>query len=190
MPFISETVHPSIRGNLVILTALFMATGKFFVWTVGYQVSWRMTAFILTIPPCLMTLLITFFPETPYWLIENTNYHGAKKSLQFYRGKNYDITEELSEINQKHQSKLVNSTSLSMSYKVKRIFSMAFFKPFSCVGVLYSLTCWTGFDIFQTYMIDTLELSGGSLWMDIGLMPTIVGIIGLVTAGNLILNTV
>ena len=101
MPFISETVHPSIRGNLVILTALFMATGKFFVWTVGYQVSWRMTAFILTIPPCLMTLLITFFPETPYWLIENTNYHGAKKSLQFYRGKDYDITEELNEI--KHE---------------------------------------------------------------------------------------
>ena len=183
MPFISETVHPSIRGNLVILTALFMATGKFFVWTVGYQVSWRLTAFILTIPPCLMTLLITFFPETPYWLIENTNYDGAKKSLQFYRGKDYDITEELNEINQKHQSKLENSTSLSMSYKVKRIFSMAFLKPFSCVGVLYSLTCWTGFDIFQTYMIDTLELSGGSLWMDIGLMPTIVGILGLVTAG-------
>ena len=121
-----------------------------------------------------------------YWLIENTNYDGAKKSLQFYRGKDYDITEELNEINQKHQSKLVNSTSLNMSYKVKRIFSMAFLKPFSCVGVLYSLTCWTGFDIFQTYMIDTLELSGGSLWMDIGLMPTIVGILGLVTAGNLI----
>ena len=128
MPFISETVHPSIRGNLVILTALFMATGKFFVWTVGYQVSWRMTAFILTIPPCLMTMLITFFHETPYWLIENTNYDGAKRSLQFYRGKDYDITEELNEINQKHQSKLQNSASLSMSYKVKRIFSMAFLK--------------------------------------------------------------
>ena len=75
-----------------------------------------------------MTMLITFFHETPYWLIENTNYDGAKRSLQFYRGKDYDITEELNEINQKHQSKLQNSASLSMSYKVKRIFSMAFLK--------------------------------------------------------------
>ena len=100
-------------------------------------------------------------------------------------GKDYDIREELDEINQKHQSKLNNSTNLTLKYKVGRIFSMAFLKPFSCVGVLYSLTCWTGFDMFQTYMIETLQLSGANIWMDVGLMPTIVGIIGLVTAGKL-----
>ena len=168
----------------MILTALFMAAGKFLVWTVGYSLTWRLTAFVLIIPFVLMTLSIIWFPETPYWLIGNNDYNGAKKSLEFFRGKTYDITEELTEIRQKHESKLNNSEKMTWKYKIQRTFSMAFFKPFSCVGILYSLTCWTGFDIFQTYMVSTLEESGSSIWIKITLVPTIVGVIGLITAGT------
>ena len=168
----------------MILTALFMAFGKFLVWTVGYSLTWRYTAFVLIVPFILMALSIVWFPETPYWLIENNDYIGAKKSLEFFRGKNYDATEELTEISQKHESKLKNSEKMTWKYKIQRIFSMAFLKPFSCVGILYSLTVWSGFDIFQTYMVLTLEESGSSTWINITLMPTIVGVIGLITAGK------
>ena len=76
----------------MILTSFFMALGISFVWIIGYSLNWRMTAFILTVPPILMTIAIIFFPETPYWLIENNDYNGAKESLQFFRGKEYDLT--------------------------------------------------------------------------------------------------
>ena len=74
MPYISETVHPSIRGSLVILTSLFAATGKFLVWVIGYACNWRWTALFLLIPTIIMTILMIFLPETPYWLIENNDY--------------------------------------------------------------------------------------------------------------------
>ena len=161
-----------------------MAVGIFFVWIVGFYLDWRMTAFILMIPSTIMTLLIIFFPETPYWLIENNDYEGARKSLYFFRGKKYDkILEELDEIKEKYQSKLKNAESLSWRIQIQRIFSMAFLKPYSCVGVLFALTTWTGFDILQTYMITILEESGSSKWMNLSTFPIIVGIIGLVTAG-------
>merc|ERR1712079_336615 len=79
MPYISETVHPSIRGSLVTLPAFMMAGGMLMVWIIGYFLTWRMTAYLLIIPPILLTLLILLFPETPYWLIENNDNEAAKK---------------------------------------------------------------------------------------------------------------
>ena len=69
MPYISETVHPSIRGSLTTLPAFMMAGGMLMVWIIGYFLTWRMTAFVLAIPPVLLTLFMLMLPETPYWLI-------------------------------------------------------------------------------------------------------------------------
>ena len=111
-------------------------------------------------------------------------YSGAKKSLRFFRGKEYNITEEFDEISIKHESKLQSFTKLSWKFKMQRIFSRAFFKPFSCVGILNALSSWTGASIFEIYMIDTLTESGASIWINPAIVPTIVGINGLVTAGK------
>ena len=66
MPYISETVMPSLRGNLVILSGFFLSGGIFFVWLIGYSLDWKSVALILTSAPALMTILIHLFPETPY----------------------------------------------------------------------------------------------------------------------------
>ena len=71
-------------------------------------------------------------------------FQAAKKSLQFFRGKNYDVTEELIEIQKKHESKMHGASKKSWKTLIGRIFSIAFLKPFSCVGVLFSLSPWVG----------------------------------------------
>ena len=183
-PYIAETSHASIRGSLVILSSFFTAFGISFVWIIGYFLNWRSTAFILIIPPILMTLFIILFPETPYWLIENNDYNGAIKSLQFFRGKTYNsIKEELDEIREKHESKLQDAEKFTWKFQVQRIFSMAFLKPFIQAGVPYFLTTWSGFEILQTYMITVLQEAGSNIWIDLSVAPTIVGIIGFITAG-------
>ena len=68
--YISETVHPKIRSSLVTLPSFMFSFGMLLVWLLGYLLSWRTTAYTLTIPPILLTLLIFPLPETPYWLIE------------------------------------------------------------------------------------------------------------------------
>ena len=105
LPYIAETVHPKIRGSLVILPGIFLALGQFFVWFLSYFLSWRMTAFVLIIPPLLLTLMLLLLPETPYWLVSKNRFSSAKKSLEFFRGSHYDVTEELIDIKKHHQSR-------------------------------------------------------------------------------------
>ena len=60
--------------------------------------------------------------------------------------------------------------------------SKSFFKPFSCVGVLYCLCEWNGISTMMMYMITILENSGSTV--DPESAPIIVGSIRLFTAGN------
>ena len=77
MPYISETVHPNSRGRLASLPTFMRTSGMLLVWTLGYFLSWRMTAYILIIPPTLLTILIFFLPETPFWLIDHNKFEGG-----------------------------------------------------------------------------------------------------------------
>ena len=56
--------------------------------------------------PTIMFFLMLFLPDTAYWLIENGDKNGGEKSMRFYRGKGYNINQELDEIKEKHQNKI------------------------------------------------------------------------------------
>ena len=164
------------------MPAFFMAFGMLLVWTLGYIFTWRMTAFLSIIPAVLLMILLTPLPETPYWLIEDEKFLQARKALQFFRGKNFDVEEELQEIQKKHESKKSQITQKSWKFTLKRIFSSAFFKPFSCVGILYVIGTWTGFNSLIVYMVTILEETGSNI--DPHLAPIIVGCMRLTFAGK------
>ena len=94
-------MHPSLRGSLVILPGIFMTFGQLVSWILGYFLSWRTTAYVLIAPSLLLMLLFISFPESPYWLVEKSKLKLAKKSLEFYRGNQYNVAEELFEISQR-----------------------------------------------------------------------------------------
>ena len=60
--------------------------------------------------------------------------------------------------------------------------SKSFLKPFSCVGILFIFSEWSGYNAFLNYMIEVLETSGFDLDPRIG--PIIVGSIRLFFAGK------
>ena len=68
--YIAESAHPKIRNNLTILPSILMSFGIWFVWTLGYFVSWRTTAFLCIIPNIIVILCLIPLPESPYWLVE------------------------------------------------------------------------------------------------------------------------
>ena len=180
-----EIVHPSIRGSLVIITGIFMTIGQLISWILGYFLDWRTTAFVLMGPPLLLALLFIPFPETPYWLVENNKLNLAKKSLEFYRGNQYNVDGELFEISQNHESKLRNTSNDNTAQK---LLSMTFFRPFSCVGFLYIIFTWTGHFTFQVYMIIILREIASSIGSDNGskidadITPIIIGVTGVLSA--------
>ena len=183
MPYISETVHPKIRGSLATMPAFMIATGLLLAWIFGYFLTWRMTAYLLMIPPMLLAILIIPLPESPYWLVEHNNTKAAKKSLQFFRGKHYDITEEFNEIQWKHELKKNQNKQKSWKFVIQRMFSMAFFKPFSCVGILHMMNTLLGFNPLLTYTIEILDEAGSNIDPHMGLI--IIGSIRIVFAGKI-----
>ena len=207
----------------MIIPGIFMTFGQLVSWVLGYFISWRLSAYALMAPPLLLTLLFIPFPETAYWLVENNQLNLAKKSLEFYRGNQYNVAEELFEISQKHEAKLRNAVSLTLStfpegfhrgnqnnmednekndsklrrntpntkawmHTAKKILSMTFFRPFSCVGLIYIIFTWTGHFTFQVYMIIILREIASSIdpssasKIDSNITPVIIGIVGVVTA--------
>ena len=182
--YISETAHPKIRGSLVTLDAFNIATGYLLTWILSYFFTWRMTAYLLTIPPILLMILLIPLPETPYWLIENNNFLKAKESLQFFRGKSYNITDEYDEIQQKHESKKGQHSKSWWKFTIKQIFSSAFFKPFLSIGVVFALNEWSGFGPLLTYTFEIFDETGSSVDPGIGLV--VIASIRVVTAGMII----
>ena len=171
--YISETVHPSIRSSLVILPVCFMASGHLMVFLYGYYLGWRITALMVSVPITVFFTMMYFLPETPYWLVENDRMDSAKKSLQFYRGIDYDISEELAEIHEKHKSKMIQKDSQTWKWTMKRFASSAFWKPYLSIGVLGILHPLSGFDTCIVYMIPVLKDAGYSY--DPGFVPIVVG---------------
>ena len=175
--YVSETVHPNIRGKLVIVSPCLLACGYLTDWTLGYFLTWRTVAYA-SILPCVITMLILgYCPETPYWLIENDQYDKAQESLKFFRGSKVNVIPELNEIRNKHLSK---EQDINCSAKVKLFFSKSFLKPFSCVGIISMLWPLTGFDIITMYMVSILEESGSSI--DPGLCVIFAGIVRLISS--------
>ena len=84
-----------------------------------------------------------------------------RKSLKFFRGPNYDITAEIDEIKEKRKSKVeTQGEKISAKQILKNIFSKSFLKPFSCVGVIFVCSDWSGHNAFLTYMIKVLRDTG------------------------------
>ena len=125
---------------------------------------------------------VAFMIQNKIYLL-NTNHQFFRKSLQFFRGPDYDISEEFEEIKEKRRSKVeMQGEKQSWNWTFKQLMSSSFLKPYSCVGVLYILCDWSGFSAFSTYMVQILKESGLSIDPRIG--PITIGSIRLFFAGN------
>ena len=131
---------------------------------------------------------VAFMIQNKIYLL-NTNHQFFRKSLQFFRGPGYDISEEFEEIKEKRRSKVeMQGEKQSWNWTFKQLMSSSFLKPYSCVGVLYILCDWSGFSAFSTYMVQILKESGLSIDPRIG--PITIGSIRLFYAGKTLLHIV
>ena len=124
-------------------------------------------------------MAVLLVPETPYWLIEKNRSDEAKESLKFFRGIDYDISNEYHEMMTKHQSK---PESKSVLYVLQRLSSKAFLKPYMCIGVIEALFNVCGFEVTLIYMVNLLKDTGSSI--DPSLGPVIMGVSLIIMSGK------
>ncbi len=106
----------------------------------------------------------------------------AKNALTFYRQglTSNEIQQELDEIVYKHAERKAKAT-VSFRGVLKRLASMAFIKPFLCIGVINVLCGWVGIDSISSYMIPIFE--GVKSSVDPQLAPIIIGAVRVATSG-------
>ena len=95
------------------------------------------------------------------------------KCVQFYRGNKYDISPEFNEIRKKELEKLEISNH-SKTFFISRFCSNAFWKPFSCIGVLYFMHVFDGFTPIVVYLVTFIDKTGSNFDQDSG--PVYVGL--------------
>ncbi|XP_015191171.1 PREDICTED: facilitated trehalose transporter Tret1 isoform X2 [Polistes dominula] len=100
--YLGETIQPEVRGSLGLLPTVFGNTGILTCFIAGMYLNWRYLALLGSIFPIPFLILMFLIPETPRWYISKGKAKRARKSLQWLRGKDVDITEELTMIEELH----------------------------------------------------------------------------------------
>ena len=178
--YIAETVHPDVRASLTSLPGFSFSAGLSIIWILGYFWSYVAIAYVATIPSAILLIAICFFPETPHWLIEHEQKDAAVKSLKFFRQPNDEISEEINEIQQMHLEKK-ESMAKSWNWTLSRLCSPSFLKPFSCIGVLSTLSTVNGNNVLANYITEFMEEAKSDIEPSVG--PFAIGILRLTIVG-------
>ena len=76
--YIAEIAHPKYRGSFLVLISFFFSFGLLFIWTVSYFCTWSQTAYIAMVAPTLLAIIMSFLPESPFWLVGENQLDNAK----------------------------------------------------------------------------------------------------------------
>jgi len=104
--FVAEISHSSVRGRLTGLVDLFRQLGFLFVYVIGSSgLTWRETCIVCGIVTTIIPFgALWFLPNSPRWLATKSRNDEARRSLKFYRGEEYCIDVELTEISNQLKS--------------------------------------------------------------------------------------
>ena len=93
--YIGEIAEASIRGALGSFFQMFICTGILTAYVFGSIFTWRVLSLVLAMVPFIFAAAMTMMPETPIFLVKIGDKHRAKLALQYFRGPDCDVDEEL-----------------------------------------------------------------------------------------------
>lgn len=96
--YIAEISPQHIRGGLTALVTFSVTCGFSLMFFTGNFVAWRLLALVGTIPCLVQVIGLFFIPESPRWLANIGQREGVELNLRRLRGKNADVSSELSQI--------------------------------------------------------------------------------------------
>lgn len=115
--YTGEIAENDIRGSLGSYFQLMVTVGILFVYAVGAGVNVFWLSIICGIIPLIFGVIFFFMPETPLYLVSKGREEDAIKSLQFLRGKQYNYSSELAELQQEHNQRASQNVSTRDAFK-------------------------------------------------------------------------
>lgn len=96
--YVTEIAVPEIRGCLSSVLKILSQIGILISFSVGAYLNWYQLALVVAAAPIFLFMALLFVPETPSCLLLREKEEEAAKSLQWLRGPDADIRQELATI--------------------------------------------------------------------------------------------
>ncbi|CAD7078270.1 unnamed protein product [Hermetia illucens] len=170
--YLSEAVHPSVRGSLGVFGTLAANFGVIVGYGLGTFLNWYQLAFCglgLIIPFALLTLFA--LPETPRWYVKKNRESDARRSLTWLRAKGYNVEAEIKEfIRSNSEDNAVKTNQFEQLVKKQNL------KPMLIViGAIFSAQI-SGVQCLIFYNVSVFKMAGTILKPNVSSMITACGL--------------
>lgn len=95
--YTTEIAQTEIRGILGCFFQMLITSGVLYAYVVGSFTGVMINSILCAVIPILMAILFLILPESPAFFVRKGMMEQAQKSLQWLRGKDYDISVEIAE---------------------------------------------------------------------------------------------
>ncbi|XP_054258655.1 facilitated trehalose transporter Tret1-like [Macrosteles quadrilineatus] len=120
--YVGEIAEASVRGSLGSFFQLMMTVGILYTYVLGAVVSYTTLAIVCGVVPIAFLLMFFNAPESPVYLISKGRRSEAEASLKRLRGRGYDVSYELNELQKEIEKSSGNEVSFSDIFKRKAAF--------------------------------------------------------------------
>lgn len=154
----AETAEKDIRGSLGSYFQLLLTVGILFGYSFGAVVNMRILSIIAALIPIIFFCVFFFMPETPAYYLKKGNVQGARESLQWLRGPDYNVEYELDE-----QKAAIEEASNSQISLFDAMRSKATKKALLIAYGLMFFQQLSGVNAVMFYSSDIFEQAGSSM---------------------------
>ncbi|KAF9409971.1 hypothetical protein HW555_010810 [Spodoptera exigua] len=149
--YVTEIAVPEIRGCLSSVLKILSQIGILISFSIGAYLNWYQLALMVAAAPILLFFALFFIPETPSSLLLRGKEQEAEESLQWLRGPEADIRQELATIRTNIlASKLFNDDNAG---KFKALLSKRMTRPVLITCGLMFFQRFTGANLFNFYAV-------------------------------------
>lgn len=96
--YVGEISIPSVRGLLGFSFQLMVVLGILVVSLFGLGLDWRLISAIEAVFPFIFLVSVLYIPESPYYSVKKGKSSEARDALKWLRGPEYDMEQELAEM--------------------------------------------------------------------------------------------
>jgi len=145
--YIAEISTPNLRGNLAVIPAMTGCLGVVSCQVLAKFLQWKPLAIVFAAINIPFIIMVILMPESPVYLISKDKIEEAHKVLRRLRGKNWNVTKELTEI----KKRTGGTGSLSRKTAIADFFLPHIIKPVAIAFTLMFFFQTSGINLMLTY---------------------------------------
>ncbi|XP_059061278.1 facilitated trehalose transporter Tret1-like [Achroia grisella] len=153
--YVTEIAVPDIRGCLSSVLKILSQIGILISFSLGAYLNWSQLALVVAVAPILLFFALLFVPETPSCLLLRGKEQEAERSLQWLRGPDADIRQELATIRTNILASKQYHDGDTGRFKV--LFSKRLTRPVLITCGLMFFQRFTGAHVFNFYAVSMFK---------------------------------